>query len=80
MADMKKQLISLEDIMGEIFSQWPITIHFFLENHMACVGCGLSRFDTLADAFEAYNLPAEVMLKMLNATLDDKSRIEYSTE
>jgi hybrid cluster-associated redox disulfide protein len=77
---MKKQLISLEDLMGEILNQWPITIHFFLENHMACVGCGLSRFDTLAEAFDAYNLPAEVMLKMLNATLDDQSLIEYSTK
>jgi len=35
----------------------PTGSRVFLEHRMACVGCSLSEFDTLADAAREYRLP-----------------------
>jgi hybrid cluster-associated redox disulfide protein len=67
---MTEQLITLDLFMDEIQNQWPVTIRFFLEKRMACVGCSLSAFDTLADALEAYDLPQDAVLNALNERLD----------
>jgi hybrid cluster-associated redox disulfide protein len=40
----------------------------FLAHGMACVGCSLSRFDTLADAARAYGLPLDGFLHELAST------------
>jgi hybrid cluster-associated redox disulfide protein len=67
---MPEHLITLDHFMDEIQNQWPVTIRFFLDNRMACVGCSLSAFDTLGDALEAYDLPRDTFLKALNASLE----------
>ncbi len=43
----------------------PAAARVFLARQMACVGCSLSRFDTLADAARAYGLPLDGFLHEL---------------
>jgi hybrid cluster-associated redox disulfide protein len=43
----------------------PAGSRVFLEHRMACVGCSLSEFDTLADAAREYRLPLDAFLDRL---------------
>ena len=43
----------------------PAGTRVFLEHRMACVGCSLSEFDTLADAAREYRLPLDRFLDQL---------------
>lgn len=43
----------------------PVTAHVFLDRRMACVGCPLAAFETLADAAREYRLPLEPFLAEL---------------
>ena len=51
----------------ELLDRSPETIPVFLRHHMACVGCYMSGFDTLADAAANYCLDLESFLAELQA-------------
>jgi hybrid cluster-associated redox disulfide protein len=70
---MPKQLITLDHFIDEILNQWPETIKLFLDYRMACVGCSMSSFDTLRDALAAHDLPQDVVLHALNASVKTAS-------
>ena len=63
---MDEQLITPDMSIEEVLDCWPDSIHFFIEQRMACVGCCLSTFDTLEDALKVYGLPRENILDLLN--------------
>lgn len=63
---MHKPMITPDLFVKEILDQWPETIKLFLKYRMACVGCSMSAFDTLAEALEIYNLPENTVLISLN--------------
>jgi hybrid cluster-associated redox disulfide protein len=42
-----------------LLSRWPRTIPVFLRHRMACVGCALARFESMAAAANAYGLPLD---------------------
>ncbi len=41
----------------ELLAERPAAAHVFLRRKMACVGCGMSRFDTLGEAARIYGVP-----------------------
>ncbi len=63
---MEYDLINPDMFIADIMERWPETIILFLEHGMACAGCSLSAFSTLADALEVYNIPQEEILVRLN--------------
>lgn len=41
-----------------VLDAWPATRTVFIARRMACVGCELAPFMTIADAAAAYDIPA----------------------
>ena len=51
-----------DQTIEEILSEQPAAARVFLRRRMACVGCGMSRFDTLGEAARIYGvLEAELV-------------------
>lgn len=42
--------------VAEVLSAWPATARVFLRRGMACVGCAMAPFDTLAEVAQVYGL------------------------
>ncbi len=49
----------------ETLTRWPQAAQVFVARRMACVGCDMSRFDTIADAATAYGIPCPELLREL---------------
>lgn len=43
--------------VAEVLSRWPQTIPMFMRHRMACVGCVMAPFESLAEAVAIYDLP-----------------------
>lgn len=69
---MEDNPITSDLIIADVMRRWPVSILVFIENRMACVGCGMSAFDTLADALEVYDIPQEEILPSLNRRAVDE--------
>ncbi len=53
--------LTVEDVL----QVWPETLRVFLHRRMACVGCEVARFHTVAEAARIYDVPAEMLLREL---------------
>lgn len=42
--------------VAEVMDRWPQTIPVFFRYRMACVGCPIARFETLAEVAAIYGL------------------------
>lgn len=54
---------SVDDVMR----RWPGTIPIFVRHRMACVGCAVGQYHTIAEASAEYGLIASVFLEELRA-------------
>lgn len=52
-----------------ILACWPQTITVFLRRRMACVGCAMAPFETLADVAAIYDLDLDGFLAELEACI-----------
>jgi hybrid cluster-associated redox disulfide protein len=59
-------LILPDSRLSDLMREQPQTIPVFLRHHMVCVGCWMSKFDTVADAVWNYGLDMETFLRELN--------------
>lgn len=66
---MKEEPITSDLIVADVLSRWPRTIHVFLQHQMGCVGCHISKFDTLEDVIDIYKLEEDVLLSELNQAI-----------
>jgi len=51
--------------VASFLRETPAGARVFLAHRMACVGCSLAEFDTLADAAREYRLPLAAFLRDL---------------
>ena len=72
---MDRPLISLDQTVQEVLSEFPETRHAFRALKTSCVGCFLARFCSLRDVAEAYQIPTEILLDEL-----DKSNLVIQTK
>lgn len=56
-------------LIEELLTAWPRAAAVFFRHHMACVGCAMSRFESLREAAETYGLETEDFLAELNAAI-----------
>lgn len=63
-------LVFLERTVEQTLDQFPVLAAVFVRRGMACVGCAMARFDTLAEAARTYGQETETFL----AELDDAAR------
>jgi len=48
--------------VAEVLRRWPRTARVFIHRRMACVGCPIARFESVADVAEAYHIsPTELV-------------------
>lgn len=57
--------IELTDNLQETLDRRPRVLPVFLERRMACPGCDMAPFETVADAADAYHLPRPAFLAAL---------------
>lgn len=59
-----------ETRINELLHHYPQTVSVFLRHQMVCVGCWMSKFDTIADAAWNYGLNMESFLAELYASTE----------
>lgn len=63
------QTITPDWTVDEVVTRYPQTALVFLRRRMHCVGCCVSRFETLADACRVYDEPLGPLLVDLAAQI-----------
>lgn len=61
--------ITAETIVDDLMTQYPMTIPVFLRHHAHCIGCPVGAHHSVADACREHGVPAEVLLRDLNAAV-----------
>jgi hybrid cluster-associated redox disulfide protein len=56
--------------VAEVLAHWPQTIPVFLRHRMACVGCAITPFETLAEVAKIYKLDLGCFLSELEQIID----------
>jgi hybrid cluster-associated redox disulfide protein len=62
---MEQPTLSGDLTVAEVLARWPQTIHVFIRHRMACAGCPLTRFETLAEVAVIYGLNLDSFLNEL---------------
>ena len=57
--------INAEANVDELITRYPATARVFIRRRMACVGCEIARFESVADVCEIYHQPLDPFLKEL---------------
>lgn len=70
---MHEQPITSNLIVADVLSRWPDTIPVFLQHRMSCVGCLVSKYDTLEDVIDIYNLEEDALLSELNQAIQPEN-------
>ncbi|CAO3382689.1 DUF1858 domain-containing protein [Azospirillum argentinense] len=55
-------LPSSSDLVEDVLERWPSTIAVFLAHRMACPGCPMARFQTVAEVADDYGLDSDALL------------------
>ena len=66
-------------LMADLMAAWPQVIPVLLERHMACVGCDMARFETLADAAKIYGLDLRRLMADLSRVIDHPNVTSHIT-
>lgn len=64
--------LSLEQTVEEVLRRWPNLAQVFIRHRMACVGCAMASFDTLAEVAQVYGLRASAFLQELGEALGEE--------
>lgn len=64
--------------ISDLLRDHPAAIPVFLRRRMVCVGCWMSKFDTIADAVWNYGLDMEVFLAELRNSVQSESAQDES--
>ena len=67
---MKQPQLEATLSVAEVLSRWPQTIRVFMRYRMACVGCAMASFETLAEVAEIYDLDLQEFLSELDQFID----------
>ena len=64
--------VTKETVIGEVLDFDMETAQFFFEIGMHCLGCPMSRGESIADACAVHGTDADELVKKINAFLDSK--------
>ena len=57
-------------VIEELLTRWPQTAVLFQQHNMACVGCAVASFYTVAEAASVYGLPPQPFIAELMAIIE----------
>jgi hybrid cluster-associated redox disulfide protein len=66
---MKQPQLEASLTVDEILACWPQTIPVFIHHRMACVGCAMAPFETLAEVATIYKLDPDGFLRELEQSI-----------
>ncbi len=55
--------------VGAVMDHWPVTVPVFVRRRMACPGCVMAPFMTVAETAEAYGIDCDALVAELHAAL-----------
>jgi hybrid cluster-associated redox disulfide protein len=61
--------------VAELMDRWPETVPIFFRYRMACVGCPIAPFETLADVAAIYGLDMECLVNELRQAIQIKGNV-----
>jgi hybrid cluster-associated redox disulfide protein len=61
-----------------VLARWPQTIPVFIHHHMACVGCVMAPFETLAEVALVYRLDLDGFLQELQQAIEAKANNRWA--
>ena len=67
---MEQPKLEADLIVADVLAHWPQTIPIFLRHRMACVGCPIAPFETLAEVAAIYDLDLNCFLNELEQIID----------
>jgi hybrid cluster-associated redox disulfide protein len=59
--------------IAEVLETWPETVEVFQALKMACVGCVMAPFDTLADVARIYEMEPGIIMEALHQAVQTDS-------
>lgn len=68
---MSKDVVSADMTITHVLERWPETAHVFHEHNMACVGCVVAPFYSVAEAASVYSLSPELFLAELQQKIEE---------
>ena len=71
---MKKEKISKEMTFAQVLEKHPETVNVFMNYGMACVGCPLSRAETLEQGAIAHGIEVKKLVEDLNKKINKINR------
>ncbi|NLS76288.1 MAG: DUF1858 domain-containing protein [Chloroflexi bacterium] len=66
--------ITQEMTIGEVVSQYPVTIPVFLGHGLMCIGCAVARFENIEQGARAHGIDVAALIKDLNAAVVNKAQ------
>lgn len=73
---METPRIAAETNADELLTHWPRATSVFLRRRMACPGCPLARFETVAEICAIYHQPLQSFLVELRGVAGEGRRPE----
>ncbi len=64
--------------VDQVLARWPQTLAVFLHHHMACAGCVMAPFETVAEAAAIYHLELPRFLSALQPAISPSESRELS--
>jgi len=61
---------SATQLISDVLERWPQTLAVFLHRRMACPGCAMASFMTLAEAADCYGVPPADLLSEVRRAID----------
>lgn len=58
----------------QLLADWPLLIPLFIKKRLACVGCEMSKFETLSDLSKNYNLDLKLLMAEIATTIAKTTR------
>ena len=55
--------------VADVLEQWPETVPVFQELKLACVGCVMAPFDTMADIADIYKMDLQEIMSALRQAI-----------
>lgn len=62
-------VFNLDTTIAALLDAYPSAAEVFIRRRMACVGCDMNRFETIADAARSYGIPPAELLADLRRSV-----------
>lgn len=57
--------------VDRLMQQWPATMAVFMRHRMACIGCPVGSFHTIAECSAQYDVPLETLLQEIDTVISN---------